>query len=406
MDMGNMSLPEDLRSSSAFQRFPGIQRRTGSRTRLILGAIGALLAVALVWWIFGSGPGKSKPTPKPPVIVATAVEKPVTVFERTIGTVVANATVQVTSRVEGQLVSAAFKEGDFVRKGDLLFQLDPRPFQAALEQTIATQNKDQAQASAAAHDAQRYAALVTQGAVSRSQADQFAANAKAMAATVAADKANVDAARLNLIYTQIRSPVDGKTGAIAIQPGNIVPANGSTPLVTITQIQPIKVSFSLPQSDVPRIQAQMRSGGLTATVQVHATGGKELHAPVTFIGNEVDDKTGTIEMRATYDNADNALVPGQLVDVKVALKDIPEAVVVPHDAINVGPENRFVYVVTKENKADMRTVDVLYDDGIHAAVSGKVKAGDRVVTEGQLRLVPGMKVTIAKQRAKGATPPT
>lgn len=185
-----------------------------------------------------------------------------------------------------------------------------------------------------------------------------------------------------------------------------MPANGSTPLVTITQIQPIKVSFSLPQSDVPRIQAQMRSGGLTATVQVHATGGKELHAPVTFIGNEVDDKTGTIEMRATYDNADNALVPGQLVDVKVALKDIPKAVVVPHDAINVGPENRFVYVVTKENKADMRTVDVLYDDGIHAAISGKVKAGDRVVTEGQLRLVPGMKVTIAKQRAKGATPRT
>src|SRR6185312_4690141 len=177
-------------------------------------------------------------------------------------------------------------------------------------------------------------------------------------------------------------------------------------VVTITQIQPIKVSFSLPQSDVPRIQAQMQSGGLTATVQVHDAGGKELHAPVTFIGNEVDDKTGTIELRATYDNGDNALVPGQLVDVKVALKDIPKAIVVPHDAINVGPDNRFVYVITKENKADMRTVDVLYDDGIHAAISGKVKAGDRVVTEGQLRLVPGREVTIAKQRAKGATPRT
>lgn len=404
--MGNMSLPEELRSSSAFQRFPGIQRRTDSRTRLILGVIGALLLVALVWWVFGSGSGKPKPTPKPPVIVATAVEQPVTVFERTIGTVVANATVQITSRVEGQLVSAAFKEGDFVHKGDLLFQLDPRPFQAALQQAAATQNKDQAQATAAAHDAQRYEALVAQGAVSRSQADQFVANSKAMAATVAADKANVDAARLNLVYAQIRSPVDGKTGAIAIQPGNIVPSNGSAPLVTITQIQPIKVSFSLPQSDVPRIQTQMQSGGLTATVQVHDAGGRELHAPVTFIGNEVDDKTGTIELRATYDNGDNALVPGQLVDVKVALKDIPKAIVVPHDAINVGPDNRFVYVITKENKADMQAVNVLYDDGVHAAISGKVKAGDRVVTEGQLRLVPDIEVTIAKRHHKAAKPQT
>jgi multidrug efflux system membrane fusion protein len=402
--MGNMSLPEELRSSSALQRFPGIQQRTGSRTRLILGVLGALAAVGLVWWAFGSGTTKPKPTPRPPVIVARAIEKPVTVFERTIGTVIANATVQITSRVEGQLVSAAFKEGDFVHKGDLLFQLDPRPFQAALQQAMATQNKDQAQASAAAHDAQRYQALVAQGAVSRSQADQFVANAKAMAATVAADKANVDAARLNLVYTQIRSPVDGKTGAIAIQPGNIVPANGSSPLVTITQIQPVKVSFSLPQSDVPRIQAQMRAGGLTATVQVHDAAGKNLRAPVTFIGNEVDDKTGTIEMRATYDNADNALVPGQLVDVKVALKDIPKAAVVPHDAINVGPESRFVYVISGENKADMRPVNVLYDDGTHAAISGKVKAGDRVVTEGQLRLVPDIEVTIANRHAKGGKP--
>lgn len=404
--MGNMSLPEELRSSSAFQRFPGIQQRTGSRTRLILGVIGAFVAVGLIWWAFGAGSGKPKAAPKPPVIVAKAVEKPVTVFERTIGTVVANATVQVTSRVEGQLVSAAFKEGDFVHKGDLLFQLDPRPFQAALQQAVATQNKDQAQATAAAHDAQRYEALVAQGAVSRSQADQFVANAKAMAATVAADKANVDATRLNLTYTQIRSPVDGKTGAIAIQPGNIVPSNGSTPLVTITQIQPIKVSFFLSQSDVPRIQSQMQSGGLTATVQVHDGNGKELHAPVTFIGNEVDDKTGTIELRATYDNVDHVLVPGQLVDVKVALKNIPKATVVPHDAINVGPDNRFVYVITKENKADIQPVNVLYDDGTQAAISGKVKAGDRVVTEGQLRLVPDIEVTIAKRHGKAAKPQT
>ena len=405
--MGNMSLPEELRSSSAFERFPGIQQHANSRTRLIFGAVAALLAVGLLWWMFAAGAAKPRPVTKPPVIVAEAIRQPVTMYEHTIGTVVANATVQVTSRVEGQLVSAAFKEGDFVRKGDVLFQLDPRPFQAALEQATATQRKDQAQATAAQHDAERYAALVAQGAVSRSQADQYLANAKALVASVAADKANVDAARLNLVYTQIRSPVDGKTSAITIQPGNIVPANGTNPLVTITQIHPIKVSFFLPQNDVPRIQAQMKTGGLAATVQVHnAAGAPQLHAPVTFIGNAIDDKTGTIEMRATYDNTDNALVPGQLVDVKVALKNLPSAIVVPHDAINVGPDKPFVYVVTKDSKADLRPVTLLYDDGVHAAIAGKVNAGDRVVTEGQLRLVPDIEVTISKPHAGGGKPRT
>jgi multidrug efflux system membrane fusion protein len=337
----------------------------------------------------------------PPVIVAQAVEKPVTIFERTIGTVVADATVNVTSRVEGELVSAAFKEGDLVHKGDLLFQLDPRPFQAALQQAIATRNKDQAQAAAAEHDAQRYAALVAQGAVSRSQADQFEANAKALAATVAADQANVDAARLNVTYTKIRSPIDGKTSAITVQPGNMVAANGSTPLVTITQIHPIKVSFNLPQNDIPLIQNQMKAGKLVAVVTVHDAGGTQRRAPVTFVGNMVSDQTGTIELRATYPNTDNILVPGQLVDVKVALKSLPKAIVVPHAAVNTGPDGRFVYVVRDGLKADAVPVDVLYDDGTHVAIAGKVKPHDRVVTEGQLRLVPGITVSIANSNAHG-----
>lgn len=399
--MGNMSLPKELRSSSAFERLQGVQQRAGSRARLILGTAGILIIAGLVWWLGGFGGDKPKTVPRPPVVVAEAVDRPVTMFERTIGTVVADSTVQVTSRVEGQLVSAAFKEGDFVKKGDLLFQLDPRPFQAALEQAVATQNKDAAQAAAADHDAQRYAALVAQGAVSRSQADQYLANAKAMAATVAADRANVDAARLNLVYAQIRSPIDGKTGAIAIQPGNIVPANGSSPLVTITQVQPIKVSFNLPQSDLPQIQEQMNKNLLTATIKVHDGAGPDLHAPVTFVGNAVSDQTGTIEMRATYPNSDGVLVPGQLVDVNIALKSLPKATVVPHDAVTMGPDGPFVYLVTKDNRADMRPVKVLYDDGAHAAVAGRVKPGDRVVIEGQLRLVPGADVSISKKSANG-----
>lgn len=183
-----------------------------------------------------------------------------------------------------------------------------------------------------------------------------------------------------------------------------MPANGSTALVTITQIQPIKVSFSLPQKDLPQIQTQMKTGALAATIKVHGGDGPELHAPITFVGNAVDDRSGTIEMRATYPNTDTALVPGQLVDVKVALKLLPSAIVVPHDAVNVGPDGNFVYVVTKENKVAMRAVHVLYDDGAQTAISGAVKAGERVVTEGQLRLEPNIEVTIAKPHGKADRP--
>lgn len=396
--MGNMSLPKELRTG-AFQRFPGIQKRAGSRIRLLGGIAAALLVTGAAWWLSGQQTGAPSQEPAPPVIVARAVLKPVTMFERTIGTVVANATVQVTSRVEGQLVSAAFKEGDFVKKEDLLFQLDPRPFKAALDQALATQKKDEAQAAAARHDAERYAALVAQGAVSRSEADQILANAHALAATVAADKANVEAARLNLAYTQIRSPIDGKTGAIAVEPGNIVPANGTIPLVTITQIEPIKVSFSLPQGDLPIIQSQMKAGKLMAVIEIRGAQDRQLQAPVTFVGNEVSGRTGTIELRATFPNKDHALVPGQLVDVKVALKNLPKAIVVPHRAVNAGPDGPYVYVVENDKIVSTRPVKVLYDDGTQAAVSGRINSGDRVVTEGQLRLLPGMAVSIIRPGA-------
>ncbi|HSZ75609.1 MAG TPA: efflux RND transporter periplasmic adaptor subunit, partial [Rhizomicrobium sp.] len=284
-------------------------------------------------------------------------------------------------------------------------QLDPRPLKAAFEQAQAALARDQATLFSNQKDAARYAMLATQGAASSQQRDQSEAAAKAMAATVISDQAAVDAAKLNMVYAQIRSPVDGKTGPILVQPGNLVTADATTPLVVITQIHPVKISFFLPQSDLPQIQSQMKDGKLNIVMSEHGSSGKTLNAPVDFVGNAVDDKTGTIELRATYDNEDNFLVPGQLVDVSVAITQYPHAIVVPHNAINLGPNGSYLYVVGPDKKAQMRAVSVLYDDGANATLKSGAKAGDRVIVEGQMRVVPGATVSIRKGGKPSAAAP-
>lgn len=393
--------PRSYDMSEAAPAFRDRLQGTSSRWRIIGGVVLAAIVGLLVWSFFA--PEKAeREQPPPPVRVAQVTVRPVTIQERTTGTIVANATVNVLARVEGQVVSTPFKEGQIVHKGDLLFQLDPRPFQAAVAQAAANQNRDQAQYVSAEHDAQRYAALVKQGAVSQSQADQFMAQAKALAATVAADRAAVETAKLNLMYAAIRSPIDGKTGPMLIQLGNVVPANGTNPLVMITQVQPVKVSFFLPQSELPRIQDQFRSHRLNATVEPHDAANSKITAPVDFIGNAVDNTTGTVELRATFANEDYRLVPGELLDVSVSLAQIPQALSVPREAVNVGPQGRYVYALTKDNVAQMVPVNVIYDDGRNDAIDGKVRVGDRVITDGQLRVIPGKPVVIAK----GKAPPT
>ncbi len=302
------------------------------------------------WYVTNmSGKRAAPPNRAAPVKVALAHQRNMAVVERTIGTVVANSTVSVSARVTGQLQTANFKEGDLVKTGDLLFQIDPRPYQAALDQALATQARDQAQLENAQNDSRRYASLFSQNAISTQQRDLAQATAKALEATVAADRAAADMARLNLEYTRIRSPVNGKTGPILIQPGNMVTASasvGASTLVTINEIQPIKISFFLPQADLPRIQAMAKKRGLTATINLHDAGGEDIKAPVDFIGNAVTNTNGTIELRANFANTDSSLVPGQLVDVVVALAQIPHTIVVPREAVNTGPDGQFVYVVT------------------------------------------------------------
>ena len=360
---------------------------------LVIGAVALAAALGGYWyWSHNSAPrAVARRETSAPVRVAKVERRDMAVIERTIGTVVANSNVQVTTRVQGHLLTAFFKEGQLVKKGQLLFQIDPRPYQATL---------DRAEANLVASEAKykRYQSLIASNAISQLINDDAHAN-------YLQAKADVDAARLNLEFTRIVSPVNGKTGAILVQPGNLVTPSasvGASALVNITEIQPIKVSFALPQSDLPRIQARARAQSLSAQIKLHdAGGGLDLAAPVDFVNNAVAGNSGTIELRASVPNADAALVPGQLVDVVVELDQLQNALVVPRDAVNNGPNGQFVYVVTPQMTAQEQPVKVLFDDGTFAAVTGNLEVDDRVVTNGQLRVLPGGKVTIGGGRGRG-----
>jgi len=363
---------------------------------------GALLLVLGGYWYFNhhSGAGARRPRAQAaPVHIATVQKRDMAVIERTIGTVLANETVQVTPQVQGRVQQVFFKEGQMVKKGDPLFLIDPRPFEAALAQTQGQLAKDQAALDGARRDLARFQALRTMNAESQQVVDDQTATVASDAGIVEADKANVQTAQLNVEYTQIRSPVDGKTGPINIMPGNVISVTGTTatvnPLVTITEIEPIKISFFLPQTDLPRIQARQHAGGLAATIDQSDVGGSTFTVPVDFISNTVTGNTGTIELRATYANVDASLVPGQLVNVVVELANISNATVVPHDALAAGPDGQYVYRVS-DDRAEQIPVTVLFDDSKNAAVQSELQPGDSVVTDGQLQVVPGGAVEVVK----------
>jgi len=369
----------------------------------------ALAAAALLagYWYFNRG-GKEAQQPVDALAISVRVA-PVThgnmpVVERTIGTVVSNAMVQVTAMVPGRLQQAFFSEGQIVRKGDLLFQIDPRSYQAALAQAKGQLAKDQALLIGAQRTLRRDQRLMAAGAGTQQLLDDQQALAASYQGAVEADQANVDTAAINLGYTQIRSPIDGKTGPILIQPGNVIAATGTnastTSLVTISQVTPIKISFSLPQADLSRVQAARRNRPLMATI-LPRNGGESYSAPVTFTGNTINDQTGTIELRVTLDNKDGTLVPGQVVNVSVALNNIPDALIVPHEAVNEGPAGHYVFVI-RDGKAEMRPIKLLFDDSQRAAVQGSLKLGEQVVTDGQLRLVAGTPVAIDSSQDRSA----
>ena len=363
----------------------------GGRGRTyLIGGVALVLALGGFWYFTHDSKPIVRRNPTAPVKVATVETGNMAVIERTIGTVMANSTVQINARIQGQMIKAYFKEGQMVKQGDILFQIDPRPYQATYDNALASLATAKAKAD-------RYARLKAQNAIAGQEFDDAEAN-------YLEAKAAVESARLNVEFTTIRAPVNGKTGPILIQPGNMVAAatasTTASSLVSINEIQPVKISLALPQSDLPRIQARQAKGGLDITIAMHEAGGEhDIQVPVNFVSNAVTNTTGTIELRATYPNADMALVPGQLVDVTVALAEIPNATLVPREAVNTGPDGQFVYAV-KDGVAQQVPVKVLFDDGVNDAISGSLKKGDQVITEGQLRVIPGAKVSIsgAKKR--------
>jgi len=398
------SLTEAKKAARKAARKVGL-RKLSPRLKWILIAAGGLILVVIAWHVIaGLLAGHKKPPPPPPVSIATVNKVDVTILDHTIATVVSPATVQVDAQVTGILKTAYFQEGQLVHKGDPLFLIDPAPYQNAFVQAQSTLAKDQATAQSDINDEKRYIALYALNATSQQMRDQAVAAAKSAVAQADADQAAANIAAENLTYTKIVSPIDGKTGPIVIQPGNLITVAGATPLVTITQVQPIKVSFFLPQNLLTQIQNQMTAGKLLAIVPMPGAPSGNETAPVDFISNTVSATTGTIELRATFANDDMRLVPGQSVNLAITINQIAGATVVPRDAVNVGPNGSYIYTVDKAMVVHQINVQLLNDDGANDAVKGNIKAGDVVITQGQLAVVAGSKVSI--QNGKGGGKPS
>lgn len=347
---------------------------------------------------------KAPPPPPPvPVVVATAERQDVPLELSATGTVEPLQAVSVQAQVSGIITQVGFKEGDDVRKGQMLFQLDPRPYQAALSQAQAVLDRDKAQLANARADAQRYESLVQKQYVTAQQFQQIKTDAAALAATVSADEASVEQARLNLQYATIRSPLSGRAGALLVREGNLVRANTGTPLVVVNQIRPILVRFALPAAQLPLIQRYRDSG--IAVIAEPAQGGTESEGTLSFLDNAVDTTTGTILLKGSFPNRDNALWPGEFVRVRARLTTEQNALVVPAPAVVSGQKGNFVFVIRKDGTAISRPVQVRRTTATLAVLDGGIEAGDRVVTDGQIRLRDGAKVQIKTAAVDtGATP--
>ena len=328
-----------------------------------------------------------------PVTIATVIQKTVPVEVHAIGNVEAYSTVSVMAQLAGEVEKAYFKQGQEVKKGDLLFTLDRRPFEATLQQLEANLARDEAQLKNANAQAERMESLYHDGIVSKEQADTFRTNADALAASVRADEAAVKKARIDLDYCTIRAPIAGRTGDLLVHPGNIVKAN-ETVLVVINQVHPIYVTFSVPEQNLSKIKRFQTRGSLDVEALIPDDELPPSKGALTFINNAVDMTTGTIELKASFQNSDNRLWPGQFVNVLLKLTTQPDAVVVPSQAVQTGQSGFYAYVVKPDLTAELRTITPGTAVGGETVIENGLKPGEQVVTDGQLRLYPGAKMEV------------
>jgi multidrug efflux system membrane fusion protein len=337
-------------------------------------------------------PGAQRGGPVP-VIVAHAAEKSMPVEIKAIGNVLPFTKVSVRSRITGELARVHFQEGQEVHQGELLFTIDPRPAQAALQQLEGNLARDRAQADNARAEFDREKKLFDSGLVSRDEYEKAGANRAALDATVLADTAAVSNAALNVEYTTIRSPVEGRTGNVLVHEGNVVKSEDDV-LVVINQVRPIFVSFAVPEQNLATIRAHMAQNPLSVEVVLPDATNNPPDGQLTFVDNSVDPTTATIQLKATFQNERNLLWPGQFVQVGLRLDTKEHAVVVPSPAVQNGQEGRLVYVVKADQTIEVRpVVEGLERDGLIVIEKG-IRPGETVVTDGQLRLVPGSKVSV------------
>ncbi|MGH7988021.1 MAG: efflux RND transporter periplasmic adaptor subunit [Candidatus Binataceae bacterium] len=369
--------------------------------RLTLAALGLAFIQILASGCSGRPATTATAMPPVPVSVATAIEKTVPDQLKNIGTVEAYATVNIKSRVEGQLIAINFKEGDFVKKDQLLFTLDPRPFEAALMQARASYAKDLATARQAQTDERRYHILLENGVGSQEQYDQANAASQSLTAAVAADKAGVRTAELNLAYSRIHSLIDGRTGNLQVHIGDMIKPDSDTAMVVINQIEPIYVDFNIPEKDLPEVRRYMEARALR--VEAMAAGEDEPEqGALSFIDNSVDTTTGTILLKGTFQNGGRRLWPGQFVNATLTLREIPDAVLVPSEALQSGQRGAFVYVVGHDMKVTARPVIAGAQIGKLTIIESGLATGEQVVVDGQLRLAPGATVRIKPALATAA----
>ena len=346
----------------------------------------------------GRGGGRSRGGDVVPVTVATSIEKNVPVQIRAVGNVEPYSTVSIKSQVTGVIMQAHFKEGQDVKKNQLLFTIDPRPLEAALKQAEANLARDMAQLNNSREQVKRYAELVEKQYVSREQYDQITTNADASEAVVASDKAAVENARVQLSYCYIYSPVNGRVGTLLVNEGNLVRSNDATPLLIINQLVPIYVTFSVPEQYLSDIKRRMAGGKLNVDASF-PTGEQPERGNLAFIDNAVDRTTGTIKLKAEFNNSALRLWPGQFINVALTLSTQADAVVVPSDAVQVGPDGQQVFVVKENKTVDVRRVTVGQSRDGESIVTKGLSPGETVVREGQFLLGPGTRVEIKQTTA-------
>ncbi|HKU86475.1 MAG TPA: efflux RND transporter periplasmic adaptor subunit [Casimicrobiaceae bacterium] len=370
-----------------------------ARPRVVLFAVLLSVAAGAAFIAFDYMPGTRAAAPKAPtavpVSVAEVVQKSVPVTLHAIGNVEPYTSVAVKARVDGQIVAVKFKEGDEVRQGAVLFEIDRRPFEAQLAQAQANLMKDQALLSHARDQDRRYKDLLERKFISADAYAQMKTNVATAEATVRADEAAIAGIRLMLDYCTIRTPITGYAGKIQIQEGNLVKANDTNPLVVINQVVPVNVSFAVPEQQLADVRKFQADGELRVSASFANGTGAPIAGRLSFIDNTTDVTTGTIRLKAEFANADKTLWPGQFVNVALTLTQQKNAIAVPSTAIQNGPNGQYVFVVRKDHTVELRDVKIARSEGSITVIASGLAPGETVVTVGQLRLAPGVEVALA-----------